>query len=310
GMAAFFAIACIFASFGAANMFQTNQAAGVAEAALGINKHVTGVVLAVLTGIVIIGGIKRIGKVAAVIVPLMGGIYVLGAMIIIFSNLSHIPNIISLILDAAFSGTAAAGGFLGATFKVVLVQGVKRACFSNEAGVGSAPFAHSAAATTEPVREGAVAILEPFIDTVVICTMTAFVILITGQWQEGAPGDWLQGALVTAKAFDHTIPNFGTFFIPVAVFFFAYSTLISWSYYGERSIDYLFKGKGMLAYKLVFCGIAYIGAIWSPGGVISFSEMMLGIMIFPNLIAVITLMPTLSRATNEYFRKLKNKEFD
>lgn len=309
GVAGFFAVACIFASFGAANMFQTNQAAGVVEATLGINKHVTGLVLAVLTGIVIIGGIKRIGKVASFIVPFMGGIYVIGAAIIIISNFSALPGVFNMIFSDAFSGTSAAGGFLGATFKVVLIQGVKRACFSNEAGVGSAPFAHAAAATTEPVREGAVAILEPFIDTVVICTMTALVILITGQWQEGAPGDWLQGALVTAKAFNHTIPNFGNYFIPVAVFFFAYSTLISWSYYGERSIDYLFKGKGMLAYKLVFCVVAYLGAIWSSSGVISFSEMMLGIMIFPNLIAVILLTPTLSRATNEYFKKLKNGEF-
>ncbi len=309
-VAAFFALACIFASFGAANMFQTNQAAGVVEATMGINKHVTGVVLAILTAIVIIGGIKRIGKVASFIVPFMGGIYVIGALIIILANFSQLPEVVSMILNDAFSGTAAGGGFLGATFKVVMVQGVKRACFSNEAGVGSAPFAHSAAATTEPVREGAVAILEPFVDTVVICTMTAFVILITGQWQEGAPGDWLQGALVTAKAFNHTIPNFGNYFIPIAVFFFAYSTLISWSYYGERSVDYLFKGKGRLVYKLVFCVVAYVGAIWNSGAVISFSEMMLGIMIFPNLIAVILLMPTLARATSEYFEKLKNNEFE
>ncbi len=309
-VATFFAISCIFASFGAANMFQTNQAAGVAEATLGINKHVTGIVLAVLTAIVIIGGIKRIGKVASFIVPFMGGIYVIGALIIIIANFSQLPSIFSTIMAAAFSGSAAVGGFTGATFKAVMLQGVKRACFSNEAGIGSAPFAHSAAATREPVREGTVAILEPFVDTVVICTMTALVILITGQWQQGAPGDYLQGALVTAKAFNYTIPGFGNYFIPIAVFFFAYSTLISWSYYGERSIDYLFKGRGALLYKLTFCAFAYFGAIWNSSNVNNFSEMMMGIMIFPNLIAVILLMPTISRATTEYFNKLKNNEFE
>ncbi|MCF6314005.1 MAG: sodium:alanine symporter family protein [Verrucomicrobiales bacterium] len=309
-VAAFFALACIFASFGAANMFQTNQAASVAEATMGINKHVTGIVLAVMTAVVIVGGIKRIGKVASYIVPFMGGIYVIGALIIIIANFAQLPAIFSMIMSAAFAGSAAVGGFAGATFKAVMLQGVKRACFSNEAGIGSSPFAHSAAATREPVREGSVAILEPFVDTVIICTMTALVILITGEWENGKPGDWVQGALITAKAFNYTIPHFGNYFIPIAVFFFAYSTLISWSYYGERSIDYLFKGKGLLTYKLVFCAVAYFGAIWNAQGVNNFSEMMMGIMIFPNLIAVILLMPTLSRATTEYFGKLKRGEFE
>lgn len=305
-LAMFFAFACICASFGAANMFQTNQVASIMHTQFGVSQLLMGIILAVLTGIVIIGGVKRIGKVTEKLIPFMALIYVGGAIVVLVSNFTEIPSILGMIITDAFVGTAAVGGFTGAAVKAVLIQGVRRACFSNEAGVGSAAIAHSAATTNEPIREGLVASLGPFIDTVVICTMTALVILISGEWMtEGS----LQGVSLTASAFDSAIPGFGQYFIPFAVFLFAYSTLISWSYYGERAIDYLVGEKSILAYKIVFCVMAVVGAIWKSDAILNFSDMMLGLMVIPNMIALIYLLPKVKKATKTYFEKLKAGEF-
>ena len=303
-MAVFFAIACIAASFGAANMFQTNQVAAILESNFGIAPLATGLTLAIGTGVVIIGGIKRIGQVTSTLVPLMGGIYILGALFVIFSNISEVPGLLWTIVHDAFNGTAAEGAFAGIAVRQVLVQGVRRACFSNEAGLGSAPIAHSAATTKEPVREGAVALLEPFIDTVVICTMTALVILLSGAWTQDA-----NGVELTALAFDSAMPGFGRYFVPIAVTMFAYSTLLSWSYYGERAVDYLIGEKGILAYKIVFCVVAVAGAMWTIGPVLNFSDLMLGLMVIPNLIAVLLLLPKLRKESTSYFSKLRSGEF-
>ena len=303
-LAVFFAVACIFASFGAANMFQTNQVASILYGSFAIPKWLSGVVLAVMTGVVIIGGIRRIGAVTSKLVPFMGGIYVVGALLVIGMNLSLIPELLVTIVTDAFTGTAAAGGFAGIAFREVLVQGVRRACFSNEAGLGSAPIAHSAAATKEPIREGVVALLEPFIDTVVICSMTALVILISGTWTQD-----LNGVELTAAAFDSAIPGFGKFFVPVAVCLFAYSTLLSWSYYGERAIDFLWGEKGIIGYKIVFCIFAVLGALWEVLPILAFSDIMLGLMVVPNLIAVLFLLPKLRTEARAYFAKLSAGEF-
>ena len=306
-MAAFYAFAVIASSFGAANMFQTNQVAVIFKESFNIPPLATGLILAVLTGIVLIGGIKRIAHVTSVLVPLMGLIYCGGAIVVILMNLKALPEVISAIFTSAFSGTAAIGGFAGVAVKEALINGVRRACFSNEAGLGSAAIAHSAVSTKEPIREGVVALWEPFVDTVVICTMTAMVILITGAWTEegNAPG-----VALTALAFNKVIPGFGTYFVPLAVFLFAYSTLLSWSYYGERAVDFLGHGRGLYVYKYVFCIVAVIGAVWSIAPIIAFSDIMLGLLVVPNLIAVWLLMPRLKAATESYFRRLKAGEFD
>ncbi|RME15008.1 MAG: alanine:cation symporter family protein, partial [Bdellovibrio sp.] len=304
-LATFFAFAVICASFGASNMFQTNQVASILSTNFNVPKALTGLVLAILTAIVIIGGIKRIGQVTGFLVPFMGGVYVLGSLLVIFLNYEKIPQLFVDIFTQAFSGTAAFGGFSGIAVKQVIIQGVRRACFSNEAGLGSAPIAHAAASTKEPIREGVVALLEPFIDTVVICTMTALVILIAGPWTQ------LRGVELTAAAFDSSLPGFGTFFVSLAVLLFAYSTLLSWSYYGEQAVRYLWphKEKHLLVYKLLFCVLAFVGAIWKLGPVLSFSDIMLGIMVVPNLFSVLMLLPRLRKESQRYFLKLKNKEF-
>ncbi len=303
-LAVFFAIAVICGSYGAANMFQSNQVATILYANFGIPALATGITLAVLTAIVIIGGIQRIGKVTEMLVPFMGGIYFLGAMIVIIINFKLIPGMISQILNGAWAGTAAAGGFAGATMKQVLVQGMRRAVFSNEAGLGSAPIAHATASTKEPIREGVVALLEPFIDTVVICTLTAVVILLSGAWNLDA-----SGVELTSIAFDSAIPGFGRYFVPVAVFLFAFSTLISWSYYGERATDYLWGEKGILPYKIIFCLLTAVGAVWAADAVLNFSDMMLGLMAIPNMIALILLFPEVKKDSEIYFKKLASGKF-
>ncbi|MCB9026320.1 MAG: sodium:alanine symporter family protein [Bdellovibrionaceae bacterium] len=313
-LAIFYSICLICATFGAGNMFQTNQVANILNAGFQVPTWLTGLILAILTAAVILGGIKRIGGVTSKLVPLMGGIYVFGALIVIALNYDQIGNLIYSIFHDAFNGTAIAGGALGATIKIaldeVVRQGVRRACFSNEAGLGSSPIAHAAAATKEPIREGIVALLEPLIDTVVICTMTALVILISGKWMD--PN--LTGVELTAAAFDSGIPGFGKVFVPVAVFLFAYSTLLSWSYYGETMVDFVSSPskskKNVLIYKIAFCIAGFMGAIWAIEPVLNFSDIMLGLMVVPNLLSVWLLFPKLKAATNEYFRKLQAGEFE
>lgn len=305
-MAIFFATATVFASFGAAGMFQSNQVATILKQNFDITPWITGLTLALLTAVVIIGGIKRIGNVTSYLIPFMAGIYILGSLIVIFSNFSVLPAIISSILTDAFTGTAAVGAFQGVVVKEVFIQGVRRACFSNEAGMGSSPIAHSAATTKEPVREGVVALLEPFVDTVVICTMTAMVILISGVWQEPNSGD---GSIITAMAFNKIIPGFGQYFIPVAVFLFAYSTMISWSYYGEIASEYVLGKKAIIPYKILFCVLSFVGSIWSLKPILSFSDMMFGLMVIPNLFAILSLNKVVRDETKMYFSKLKKGEF-
>lgn len=307
-MAIFFAFAAIMASFGAANMFQTNQAAALLEENFGVPRLATGLTLAVLTGAVIVGGIRRIGRVTAKVLPAMAFVYVTGALIVILANIGDIPEMFGMIIGGAFSGKALAGGAAGIAVRTALVQGVRRACFSNEAGLGSAAIAHSAARTDQPIREGVVALLEPFIDTVVICTMTSLVIIITGTWQTGSAE--LSGVKMTAAAFESALAGFGQYFMPVAVTLFAYSTLISWSYYGERCVNYIFGRKGILPYKLIFCVMAFLGAVWELAPVVNFADIMLALMVVPNMIAISLLAKQVRKATREYFTKLKAGEFD
>lgn len=298
-MAKFYALSIAIGSFGIANMFQTNQAAQILNDAFHIPNIVTGILLMVFTGLVIIGGIKRIAKVTSYLVPIMAVTYIIGCLIVLGFHIEKLPNIISSIFVSAFQIESVFGG-VAFGIHMAILQGVKRACFSNEAGLGSAAIAHSAASTKEPVREGVVASVGPFIDTVMICTMSALVILATGVWQTSQA----VGVSLTATAFDTVIFGFGSYFIPIAATLFAFSTLVSWSYYGEVSVHYLFGDKMVIPYKIVFCVVAALGALWSIQAVLDFSDMMIGLMVFPNLLAIWLLIPVLKKETVRYFDKL------
>ena len=301
-LAVLFAILCIGGSFGGGNMFQVNQAFAQLEGqipALVGNGVWFGVGFALLIGVVIIGGIKSIAKVTDKIVPFMCGIYVLAALVVILLNITALGDALMLIFDGAFNAEAAAGGFLG-----VLIQGFRRAAFSNEAGVGSASIAHSAAKTDEPVSEGIVALLEPLIDTVVVCTMTALVIIFTGEYANSAG---LSGTLLTSQAFGKSISWF-PYVLTVAIVLFAFSTMISWSYYGEKAWSYLFGQSKIasLVYKAIFLVFVVIGASIELGAVVDFSDMMILGMAFPNILGLVLLSPEVRKDLREYFGKVKS----
>jgi len=299
-LAILFSVLAVMATFGGGNMFQSNQA--FAQAALQfpvIAEHgfYFGIGMAVLVGVVIVGGIQSIAKVTERVVPFMAALYVLSALIIIGMNYSHIPSAFGLIFSEAFNPESMAGGFIG-----VLMTGFQRASFSNEAGVGSAAIAHSAVKTNEPVSEGIVALLEPFVDTVVICTMTALVIIITGEYQHTG----LEGAELTSKAFGSAFSWF-PMVLAVAVFLFAFSTMISWSYYGLKSWTYLFGNTKLVAniYKVVFLMFIVVGSSTTMGAVLSFSDMMILAMAFPNIIGLLIMSSEVKEDLKEYMIKVK-----
>lgn len=299
-MAVFYAVALLASTFGGGNMFQANQVASVMNQTFSIPPIVSGIILAILTMLVIIKGIKRIGKVASFLLPFMAVLYFLGAAVIMFLNIDNLIPTFTRIIHDAFNGTAATGGFIGVVLSTVITQGVRRALFSNEAGIGTAAVAHSAAHTKEPIREGLVAMLGPFIDTVFICTLTAFVILTSGvpYWES-------TGVELTVKAFNAGIPGLGTYFIPVAVFLFAYSTLLSFSYYGEKAYRFLFGKANIMGYRLVYCAFVILGARVALEPVLNFSDIMMGLMIFPNVLALFLLRKKLFAATKDYFERMK-----
>ncbi len=300
-MAALFAILCVGGSFGGGNMFQANQAFSQLEGQFSIlagNGVYFGIILAILVGAVIIGGIKSIANITEKIVPFMAVLYVGASLFIILINYDQIIDVFVLIFESAFSGDAAKGGVIG-----VLIQGFRRAAFSNEAGVGSAAIAHSAVKTNEPVTEGVVALLEPFIDTVVICTMTALVILITGRHT----GYDLEGAQLTSSAFESVISWFPMLLV-VAIFLFAFSTMISWSYYGLKAWTYLFGHSKITQniYKLLFLVFIIIGSTVSLGAVIDFSDMMILAMAFPNILGLYLMSGEVKEDLRDYMQRLKS----
>ncbi len=317
-LAVVFAIMCVGGSFGGGNMFQSNQAASIFLGSMGIQTHfggtIFGLVMAALVGIVIIGGIRRIATVTEKIVPFMAVIYVGAAAIIIYMNMQYVPAAFSAIMHGAFAPTAIAGGFLG-----VLVQGFRRAAFSNEAGIGSAAIAHSAVKTKFAASEGIVALLEPFIDTVVICTMTALVIVIynvQGAFPYGSvdgvatltDGSTLTGVGLTAHIFDSAIPNF-SYVLTVAVVLFAFSTMISWSYYGLQAWNYLFgrSARSANTYKVLFLVFVVVGAASNMGSVLNFSDAMIFAMMVPNMIGLIILYPVVKEKLAEYLTAIRSK---
>ncbi len=311
-LAVLFAFLCVGASFGGGNAAQSNQAALQIASILGMDGGnagtIIGFILAIIVGIVIIGGIKRIASVTEKIVPFMALIYVLACLFIIFSNFSYIDNAFSLIFKGAFSLQAGFGGLLG-----VLIVGFQRAAFSNEAGAGSAAIAHSAVKTKYPASEGVVALLEPFIDTVVICTMTALVIIMynsSGIFEYGQDiiikGEKIEGAVLTSMAFADAIPWF-PLVLTIAIILFAISTMISWSYYGLQAWMFLF-GKSKISdliYKIMFLLFIVIGAAANMDAVWGFSDAMILALIFPNMIGLFFLFPKVKQELNNYIKAIR-----
>lgn len=305
GLAVLFAVLCIGGSFGGGNMFQANQAFAQLEgefAFLHGHGFYFGLILAALVGVVIIGGIKSIAKVTDKIVPFMVAVYLITSLIIIFMNITNIGEAFGSIIDGAFNADAMKGGILG-----VLIVGFQRSAFSNEAGVGSASIAHSASKTNEPVSEGIVALLEPFIDTVVVCTITALVLIFTG-FADGGP-EHLKGSEVTAAAFSSVFPWF-RYVLIVAIFLFAFSTMISWSYYGLKSWTFLFgqTKQATVAYKVVFLVFIVIGSSTSLGAVLDFSDMMILGMAFPNILGLYFLSGEVRTELKSYFARVNSGE--
>ncbi len=307
-----FAILVIGGSLGGGNMFQANQAfSQLTYLVPSIENHGMwfGIILAILVGFVIIGGIKSIAKVTDKIVPFMAAIYVLTALVIIIMNIQHTGEAFGLIIDGAFGADALKGGIIG-----VLIVGFQRAAFSNEAGVGSAAIAHSAVKTDKPITEGFVALLEPFVDTVVICTMTALVLIYTGTYEN--PMGY-EGAQLTSLAFGKVFSWF-PYILLIAIFLFAFSTMISWSYYGLKGFDYLFgdifkkvfKNTEVVKYTyfVIFLFFIVVGSSSNLGSVIDFSDMMILAMAFPNIIGLYILAPEIIRDLNDYWGKLKSGE--
>jgi len=305
-LAIFFSICCIGGALGGGNMFQANQSfqqfvsVTGGEASFFADKGwLFGLIIAVILGFVIIGGIKSIAKVTSRLVPLMALIYLAAGLIIILLNISGVPEAILRIISEAFSPTAAAGGALGA-----LIIGFQRAAFSNEAGLGSAPIAHAAVKTDIPVTEGLVSILEPFIDTIIICTITALVIVVTGMYDER--GD-LAGIALTSAAFAKTIPWF-PYILALAAILFAFSTMIAWSYYGLKSWCYLFGYSNLSEniFKFIFCIFCIIGSSISLGSVLDLSDSMIFLMSVANLVGVYFLAGVVKKEINTYMSDLAN----
>ena len=302
GLAVLFAIFCSIGSLGIGNMFQANQAFAAVSNVLPFLEPLGwlfGLILAALVGLVIIGGIKRIGAVAGVLVPAMAVIYTIACLWVIIVYITDVPAAIATIVTSAFNPDAVAGGIVGA-----IVVGFQRAAFSNEAGLGSAAIAHSAARTDEPVREGMVALLEPFIDTMFICNLTAIVIVLTGVYANPATAD-LDGAQLSAAAFEQVIGWF-PYVIALAGFLFAFSTMLSWSYYGQQSWAYLFGDRTVIAYKGIFLTCVFIGAVVNLGPVLDFSDIMALVMSFPNLLGCFIMSGIIASDLSDYMTRLRS----
>ncbi len=308
-LAIVFAGAASLCALATGNAIQANTVADQLHADFEISVYTTGAVIAIIVAMVILGGIKRIGKVTSVLSPLMTVIYVAGALTIILINIDQVPAAFATIVKSAFSPAGATAGFAGATFMHCLIWGIKRGLFSNEAGQGSAPIAHAAAKTDEPVREGTVAMMGPYIDTITICTLTGLVIIITGAWEAvdaTGKGLFLNGSPMTSYAFSQGLTfmgGYGGYIVTAAVILFATSTIISWSYYGDRSIQYLFGDKVIFPYRILFCIMVFWGAVSKLEVAWAFGDICLGLMALPNLIALIALSGVVVKMTNEYYSR-------
>ena len=295
-----FAIFTACATFGIGNMTQANATAKIFEATFHVPTQVTGMVLMLLTGLVILGGIKSIGKFTSFLVPFMIVGYVGASLVVLGLNIQEVPHAFGLIFGSAFSPSAATGGFAGATVAAAMRYGISRGVFSNESGLGSAPIAAAAARTNDPVTQALVSMTQTFIDTLVVCTMTALVILTASSWTQG-----VGAANLTSASMAETLGHTGSVIVAISTALFAYSTLIGWNYYGEKAIEYLFGEKSIKPYRVFFTIIVMVGATVSLEFVWNFSDLMNGMMALPNLIGLLILSPVIKAETTRYFAERK-----
>ena len=300
-LAFLFALFGSLAGFGLANTVQSNTVSQVLLNNFDVPTIVSGLVMAIMVALVLLGGIVRIANVAGKLVPLMTIIYLVTTFIILMMHLSEIPAALVLIVDSAFNGTAATGGFAGATVMLALRMGVSRGIFSNESGLGSAPIAHAAAETNSPVRQGTIAMLGTFIDTLIICTMTGLVLIVSGVWNSD-----LQGAAMTLIVFDSTLP-FGGNILSLCIALFAFTTMLGWSYYGERCAQFLLGPKVVMPFRILWVIGVFIGTQMSLGLVWKMSDALNGMMAIPNLLALLLLSPVVFKLTKQYFQQQDNQ---
>lgn len=291
-----FAVFAVIASFGIGNMTQTNTVAHSMQDAFGFDPAIVGIVLAILTAVVLLGGIKTIGKVTASMVPIMIIFYVVASLIVLAINWQGIGGAFALIFGDAFTGTAAAGGFAGSVLAQAIQFGMARGIFSNESGMGSAAIVAAAAKTKHPVRQALVSMTQTFIDTIIVVSMTALVIVTTGAWRSENTG-----AVMTTEAFSVGLPgNLGGIIVAIAVSIFAYSTVLGWAYYGERNVERLFGVRGVMPYRLIFSAVVFVGATASLEDVWTFSDIANGMMALPNLIGLVICSGLIARETKAY----------
>ena len=292
-----FALFASIAAFGIGNMVQSNSVADAVNATFHIPFYITGLVLMVATGFVTIGGIKSIGKVTGVLIPIMIITYLAGALTILLLKIDLIPQAFALIFKKAFTPAAGIGGFLGSSVMLTIRMGISRGVFSNESGLGSAPIAAAAAQTKSPVTQALVSMTQTFIDTIVVCTMTGLVLIVSGAWNNGETG-----AELTLIAFQQELPGYwGNLIVTMGLILFAYSTLLGWSYYGEKSIEYLFGEKAVMPYRYIFVLFVGIGAVLKLNLVWAMADVFNGLMAIPNLIALLALSPVIASETKKYF---------
>ncbi len=294
-LAVLFAVFGTLAGFGIGNGVQAHELAKALDVSLGIPPLTTGVITAAITFAVIIGGIGRIGRVASAIVPFMAIIYVAGALLILIVHISEIPNALALIVQDAFSGQAVAGGAIG----TMIQKGISRGVFSNEAGLGTAPIAQAAAKPGDPVLQGSVAMLGTFIDTIIVCTMTALVIVISGAWMPLEGADTAQGVALTMQAFDWGLPG-GAWLVTFGTVFFTGTTILGWSYYSERCLEFLIGVQAIKPFRLVWVAVVVLGSVASFDVIWTITDILNGLMALPNLVALLLLSGTVFRLTRDY----------
>lgn len=293
-----FAIFGALAGFGIGNTIQANSVADALNSQFGISYMATGIVMAGLVALVLIGGIRRIAVVAGKLVPIMAFGYVAAGLIVLVMNASEIPSAINLILAHAFTPIAASGGFAGAAVWAAIRFGVARGIFSNEAGLGSAPIAHAAAATDNPVRQGTIAMLGTFIDTLVICSITGLVIIVSGTWTSGETG-----ATLSSLAFETALPGFGGYIVTLGLSVFAFTTLIGWSFYGEKCVEYLFGVRSIIPFRILWIIAIPVGAMAKLSFIWLVADTLNALMALPNLVALLLLSPVVFKLTREYFSR-------
>lgn len=302
-LAGAFSIFGVIAAIAIGNMIQSNSIADVMQSNAGIPVVWTGFVLMIGTAIIIYKGIHSIGKFTGIVVPIMIGLYLISGLYIIFSNITMLPKIFEMIFRYAFTPIAGVGGFAGAAVMITIRMGIARGLFSNESGIGSAPVVAAAARTKQPMTQALISMTQTFIDTLMVCTITGLVILLTGAWEMG-----LNGATLTSEAFKLGVGGLGSYIITISLVLFAFSTIVGWSYYGEKFLEYLFGEKVIKGYRVVYVLFVLLGAILSLEIVWAIGDIAIALMAFPNLIAIIALSPKIKKEVEKYIRPEKKKQ--